>query len=727
MRPDLQIEQHTHQGKLFWVIKEPLGLRYFRFLEEDFRLLTWLDGTCSLDDLKARFDEEFVPQTITVPDLWQFVSMLHDNNMLVSNATGQGVQLHKRDRERRWKDFKARVSNVLAIRVKGIDPDPFLAWLYRWTSWFFTKTAVVLCGLLGLSAVGLILVHFNTFQTRLPTFHEFFASSNWIYLGCVLVGTKVLHEFGHGLSCKHFGCECHELGVLLLVFTPCMYCDVSDSWRLRSKWKRAAVAAAGMYVELCLASIATWIWWNTSGESVLNNICLCIMFVSSVSTLMFNANPLMRYDGYYILSDLTEIPNLREKSVTSLSRKAGQWLFEMDEPDTTYYPERNTGFFAAYAVAATLYSWFVTISILWFLHRVLKPYRLEIFGELMALFSLWSLAALPITTGVKYLTVPGRITTVRKMRMALAAAVVLLLLAAVIWLPLPYHVTCQLEIRPREAASIYVATPGRLDQICVQAGEHVASGTVLAVTQNSDVAARLLEIESRRTLNATEIKNLNFLSGAAAAEARKQLPQLQESLRSLDEQLAEKRREQAFLTLRAPTAGTILPPPPNQPQTDDDAALPTWSGTPLDPQNLGAWLPTRTLFCQIGDPTKWEAILIIDQADMDFVQRQQTVSIKLDELPDQTFTGTISDISNTDLKIAPQALSHKNGGALTTKGTAAGSERPLNISYEARVPLDDPQQVLLPRLRGRAKIDAGSMSLGDRLWRYISHAFSFSS
>src|SRR3954454_20195602 len=120
------------------------------------------------------------------------------------------------------------------------------------------------------------------------------------------------------------------MGVLLLVMTPCLYCNVSDSWMLPNKWSRAAIGAAGMYVELCIASIATFIWWFIAQETLLNQVCLSTMFVCSVSTLMFNANPLLRYDGYYILSDVTEIPNLRQKATGILGRKAGEYCLGLE-------------------------------------------------------------------------------------------------------------------------------------------------------------------------------------------------------------------------------------------------------------------------------------------------------------------------------------------------------------------------------------------------------------
>ena len=200
-----------------------------------------------------------------------------------------------------------------------------------------------------------------------------------MWLAITLCVTKILHEFGHGLSCKHFGGECHEIGVMFLVLTPCLYCNVSDSWMLPNRWHRAAIGAAGMYVELVLASICTFIWWFTE-PGPLNYICLNVMFISSVSTVMFNANPLLRYDGYYILSDILEIPNLRQKASTILNRKLGKWCLGLEEPEDPFLPKRKQWLFATYTVASAIYRWVVTFSILYFLNKVFEPYGLKVLG-----------------------------------------------------------------------------------------------------------------------------------------------------------------------------------------------------------------------------------------------------------------------------------------------------------------------------------------------------------
>ena len=180
------------------------------------------------------------------------------------------------------------------------------------------------------------------------------------------------HEFGHGYSCKHSGGECHEIGAMLLVFTPCLYCNVSDSWMLPNKWHRAFIGASGMYVEMVLATFATFIWWFTDPSSLINNLSLSVMFICSVSTVLFNGNPLLRFDGYYIMMDLAEIPNLRQKSSEVLKRFMVQTCLGIEQPENPFLPQGNRFFFGMYTIAAVVYRWIVVFSIMYFLNKILR-------------------------------------------------------------------------------------------------------------------------------------------------------------------------------------------------------------------------------------------------------------------------------------------------------------------------------------------------------------------
>ncbi|HND54119.1 MAG TPA: hemolysin D, partial [Pirellulaceae bacterium] len=364
MRPDLSARQHRYHGRTYWVIKEPVGLNYFRFHEEEYAILQMLDGETSLEQIKERFEDEFTPQKITYPDLQQFIGMLHRSGLVISDSSGQGRQLMKRGDQKRRQEWMNKFANMFALRFRGIDPENLLNWLYPRTAWFFSWWFFAIWCFLGLSALSLVAVEFDIFRARLPAFHEFFAAKNWIFLGITMAVVKVLHEFGHGLSCKHFGGECHEMGFMLLVFTPALYCNVSDSWMLPNKYARAAIGAAGMYVEVFLASIATFLWWF-SEPGLLNHICLSVMFICSVSTVVFNGNPLLRFDGYYILMDLAEIPNLRQKSTEVVRRFMIEACLGLEQPESPFLPQRNRLLFGLFTIAAVIYRWLVMFSILY--------------------------------------------------------------------------------------------------------------------------------------------------------------------------------------------------------------------------------------------------------------------------------------------------------------------------------------------------------------------------
>ena len=318
-RPDLIVKRHKYHGRSYWVVKEPVGLNYFRFHDEEYAILGMLDGRTSLQEMKDNFQKQFAPQRITLQDLQQFVGMLHRSGLVISCSSGQGRQLRRRGDTKKRKELLGKLSNVFALRFRGIDPERLLNFLIPFTWWLFTPACLIVFLMFGLSALTLVAMNFAEFRAKLPTFEQFFAASNWIYLGITMAVVKILHEFGHGLSCKKFGGECHEMGLMLLVFTPCLYCNVSDSWMLPNKWQRVFIGAAGMYVELILASIATFLWWY-SEPGLLNFLSLSVMFICSVSTVVFNGNPLLRFDGYYILMDILEIPNLRPKSTEILRR-----------------------------------------------------------------------------------------------------------------------------------------------------------------------------------------------------------------------------------------------------------------------------------------------------------------------------------------------------------------------------------------------------------------------
>src|SRR4029079_12370866 len=238
----------------------------------------------------------------------------------------------------------------------------FLNFAHEEFRWLFSPVTFIAAFALVVYALSLVLGHFQEFHDRLPELSALVDGRNlpWLFLaiGCV----KILHELGHAMTCKHFGGEVHEMGFMLLVFSPCLYCDVSDSWRLASKWQRIAVSAAGMTVEVVLASIATIIGWYAQ-PGLIQLIALDVMVVCTVGTLLVNGNPLLRYDGYYILSDVVETPNLWQRSRDVLRKFAARWVLGEASDDDPLVPARHRTWLASYAVASKVYVTLVCVAI----------------------------------------------------------------------------------------------------------------------------------------------------------------------------------------------------------------------------------------------------------------------------------------------------------------------------------------------------------------------------
>jgi len=211
-------------------------------------------------------------------------------------------------------------------------------------------------------------------------------------------------------------------------------------------------------------------------------------------------------------------------------------------------------------------------------------------------------------------------------------------------------------------------------------------------------------------------------------DAAAAIPETQSAIKARRQQLEDKRRERDRLTLRAPREGTVLPPPWNSRTEEPEGILPGWTGIPLDRRNLGAHLEQGTLFCKIGDRTQFEALLMVDQADIGLVEKDQRVELKLDAMPHEVLRGRIEEISQREVQVASRRLSGKGGGELATTTTASGIEKPASPTYQARVPLDDTEGLLRVGLRGQAKIYMQFnqwQSLGSRVWRFLKRTFHF--
>jgi len=719
-RRDLVVRRVQAHGTREWWIKDPLTRQYFRFPDEDYQVFRRLDGHCTWGDLEAEAQRRGTESRSR--EDWQiFLSRLFQEGLLwYAGECGPGKAVPKK--RHAFSGWLNSLPNPLFLHAGRVDPSRLLDRLSPCVQWCFAPLMLALCVLLVLAAGLLLIVQAEVVRSRLPEFRDFFtpAQAGWLLL--VLLCAKVLHELGHALTCKHFGGEVHEMGVLLLCFAPCLYCDTSDSWMLRSKWQRAAIGAAGMAVELVLASVATFLWWF-SNPGLFQNLCLNVMFVCSAQTLLFNANPLLRYDGYYILADLVEIPNLRARSREAFQSWLG-WLC-LGWPRSV---ESNRGpagglALAGYGLASTVYSWLMMFSIAWFLHRVFQPYRLEIVGTGMMVLLFAGLAARP-WFWVRNLFVGGQeFSPVAPFRLLGTLFVLAALTAAVAIWPWPQHVLAPCVLELGSAQRVFVTVGGQLEEVHVRPGERVEAGQTLARLRDLERELSSQRLEHQRAQQALEIEQLRSerLENPAAAA---RVPVAEAILADLDRKLLQRTSETDKMVLVAPQAGIVIPPPRKR-VSENSGALPHWSGCPWEEANLGCTLAPGVLGCLIADPTKWEAVLLVEQGDVEFVRPGQTVAVALDSQPGQAFRGTVSEVSEVELAAIPPQLTGRAGGELATQRTAGGEERPWETLYLVRVPLTDATGMFRPDARGRARIRVGTQTGLQAGFRWLAKTFTF--
>jgi putative peptide zinc metalloprotease protein len=711
-RRDLQIVPIENRGRQDWTVKDPVALRYFQLRDEERFILNLLDGRLPLDEIIARFERRFAPRRLRRSELAAFLALLHREGLVNTTAPGQGEHLLARaSAQHQWSSLKA-VSNILAIRLPGVNPDRWLSAAAPYVAWAFTPSCLSLFSALIVAAVAIVAVNFGPLIERMPQLTEFFGLHNLLWLAASLAIVKSLHELGHAATCKRFGGECNRMGIMLLVFTPALYCDVSDAWTFRERWKRMAVSAAGVAVELVLAALATLVWSMTQPGWV-NALALNVMFVCSVSTLLINGNPLLRYDGYYVLADWLGTPNLQQQASAAL-RRGLAWLLagiRLDQP--RFLAEPRAAVLWGYAVLSLVYRVIVLVGIVWFLDRMLRPRGLGAVSMLIAIIVVTSVVAGPVARATGFLKNPSLRQQFNGRWMLIACLILAGVLATALLIPLPSRVSAPVVLRAENGRQIYVSTAGRLIS-AKPAGSRVTAGEVVAQLRNRQLELEVAKLASGAAQQRMVVAHLALRQHHDPALGD-QLPAAEAQLRDLSDQLAELRGELARLELVAPAAGTVLPPPRATQTRDID--LGSFVGIPQEPRNLGCFLQTGVLFCSIGDRERLEAVAIVDQADVRELQSGQAVRLSLRQVPGRILRGRVLEVARlTSDDLPPEVLAER---MIPLHATASGKLQPLQPYYQAIISLEPYHEPLLAGGVGWAHIKVAPQPLWLRGYRSL--------
>lgn len=703
-----------------WTLKDPLSLAYFRLREAEYAVFSRLDGRMTYGEVLESLRRKFPAESWSLENLKAFIGSLVQSGLLTSLLPGQGRSIAKQQENSRRRARLGLLSNLLSFRWRGIDPEPLLRRVEPSTRWLFSPVTLVACASLIVLAMLLVTLRWETLVRRLPDATALFGLGNLVPLIVVFIGIKLLHEFGHVLTCRHFGGECHELGVQVLMFVPLLYGDVTDAWMVSRRWPRMAISAAGIFVELVLASIATLLWWS-SVPGLLNSVFLNVMLVCSINTLLFNGNPLLRYDGYYVLADWLHLPNLAmqaRQTVMSLWERVLTGASD-DEPE---HDSCRWWTLVIYGVLSAIYRLFVTVGIVWFLHHFFGR-GLGIFATAISALLVFGAVVTPVRELVTRILQRSKSPKSSPRRLRNGLAICGALLAAVLLIPLPYSVSAPFVVFPGDAQPVFVTVGGRIES-AAPSGTRVRAGEPLGELVNHELSLQHEQRVAEVARLAARLKNLEAQRGNNESAAIR-LPATRDELAGARRRLDQLTSEVQRLRLLSPSSGTVLPPPNViRPRTVEES-LPDWHGTPLDTDNLGATVREQTLFCYVGDPTRQDALLLVDQNAVEFVRPGQRVQLRFLSAPGELREGQVEEIASSRSEVVPRELTAAQLAPVRHTGTGSA---PAEVSYEVRVRLleETASQTSDAALYspGKARIACGTQSLAARFWRLLRNTFS---
>ena len=709
-RGDLQIVEMAFNGDAAYMVKDPVAGEAFQFSSEEHALLTALRQPVSLRSLQRELETAFAPRRATIEQIQQFVNRLYEQGLLVGEHPGRGAELRERGRRRVRRERWGNLVQLLSIRLGGFDAGPLTDRLYRAIGWAFTPWTAIVIGVLMVVALLTTLGHAATIDSGLSTIGELTRPGMLpVWLGSIVL-VKVLHEFGHALACRHFGARPQEMGVLLLAGVPSLYCDVSDAWKLPSKWKRMGVSAGGMAVELAIAALAALIWRFVEPGAV-RAVALSLIVVCSVGTLLINANPLLRYDGYYLLSDFLEVPNLAERARGLVGGAWRRWLLGETEPvDPLLSPGKRRALWI-YAILAKAYMLLVLAGLLTLMLKLAKPYQLQNVVYTLAAVTLAGILLGPALTIAKMSMNPAVRARLRWGRLG-ASSILLLLTAAVVWsLPMTRRVAAPLVIAPANAHPLFVVAPGELEYAAAE-GTTVVAGDVVARLRNPELELALAEAAGTVREQRTRLHQLRTLQSTLPAAARL-LPTAAAELADAERQLVERQAMVNSLTVRAPYAGRIVAAPDRPAERTAESELRTWRGSPLASKNVGAWLEAGTPLCIVAAPGGGVAWAGVEQADVPAVEPGQPVRLVVEQQPWEVLTGRVTEVSQR------ARTNHRREAATAQRDATLGDER----YHVVQIALDDQSLSLLPGIRGTAKISTYESSIGRLVMNTLRRTF----
>lgn len=704
LRSTVQMHRQYFRGQMWHVVQDPSNNQFFRLNDPAYTFVAMLDGRRTVADVWKICNEELGDSAPTQGEAIQLLGQLYTSNLLQAELPPDAEGLFRRYRKRVGREVRGYLMNLLFIRIPFLDPDHFLEAFLPLFGWIFSWAGLIVWG--ALLAVGGYFVINNLGELSSQSasiFSQGKLAQNLplMYLGFIII--KACHEFGHAFACKKFGKqsgsggEVHAMGIMFLVFMPMPYVDASSSSAFRSKWHRIIVGAAGMWVELGIASICAVIWARTSPQSALHALMYNMMFLASVATVLFNSNPLLRYDAYYMLSDLLEIPNLAQRSKQYIYYLVKKYVWAVRRPINPGHTGGEKIWMVCYGVASTIYRTFICVAILLFVADKLFKVGLVLAA---AAFIAWVMV--PLVKFIHYLVSSGELMRVRG-RAALTTLAFVVLAVGVLGLwRMPDRYRIEGIVEPARFRFIHTLADGFVQDVLPSGREVQADQSILVRAENPETEAMLKQLQAERA-------RLVAMKQTAQTEELSSAQHWERAIAALDVEIARVQKELNDLQLKAPLKGMWLCP-----EADRLSGRYIQRG-----QNVGVVIDPNEMIIR-G--------IIVQQVPLDelFDERNDKVlapdvEVRLKGQPQHFVRAEITQVLKAAQQQLPSpALSLTAGGQMATNPEDKHGTEATERFYEVRIGC--PKDAGVPLMYGQrvvVRLELPSKSLAAQWWRSI--------
>lgn len=674
----------TPEGVPTWTMVDPVRNKYFQIEWSVYQLLQrWSCGT--VEKLVAAVAQEPTSR-IAVEDIEDLVKFLYANNLTESSASGQTKDFVEQAKAREQAWWQWLLHHYLFIKIPLVHPHRFLQATLPLVAPFYTAAAAWVFGVIG--AVGLVLVS-RQWDAFLSTFLHFFTWRGAVMYGVVLCLVKVVHELGHAYTATRFGCRVPTIGVALMVMMPVLYSDVSDSYRLSSKRKRLGIAAAGVVAELGLAAVAT-VLWGFLPDGTLRSMAFVVATTSWIMSLTVNLNPLMRFDGYYLLADGLGLPNLQDRAFTFGQWKLREVLFASGAPapEAVSLSTRRTMVAYAWAIWAYRLILFTGIAVMVYHHFF------KLLGIILFLVEIVFFIGLPVWRELMaWWSRRGVFAGTRRFAVTVAVMAGLLLLACVPW---SSRVSIPGVLQAKIYATVYPPASGRIMAVAVRQGQPVHEGDTLLIMENP-------KLVKDAKLAQTQVDQLDFRlqRQAGYADDRAQSQVIGESLKAKLVELDGLIESQQNLLLRAPIDGVVV--------DHADSLYP------------GRWINEKLAVAYIIDPQQSSIAALTPVEDLRALALGQAAVFIPDDVTRPARQARVVEIRDVDEQdFSVPYLASIYGGAVPARKDARGRVQAEQSVYRVELELLDQTESVWQTVTGQVHVSGKPQSLLGRAWDRVA-------